>query len=89
MLYDVSRRPILGYRAAMGKTTNNGKSTGSKRSERDPQTGTFIIGREGFTRISAVEGIKPSKEIIRDLDRTERLPSAQRRAELYGKYGKK
>jgi hypothetical protein len=65
------------------------KSGGEAWSMRDARTGKFTLGRSAFTSISSVEGITPSRAMIRDLDRTERLSPARRRSELTDKYGKK
>jgi hypothetical protein len=54
-------------------------------------SGTYTIGREGFAKISAVEGIKPSRgmdEDFREFDK-KGLPPAERRRALARKYGAK
>ncbi len=50
----------------------------------------FILGRAGFEKISAVEGIRFSSELkkaFRDLDRAG-APAHERRRVMAGKYGK-
>jgi hypothetical protein len=51
----------------------------------------FTLGRDRFAKISAVEGIKPSRrteEDFREFDR-KGLSADERRRELTGKYGSK
>jgi hypothetical protein len=50
----------------------------------------FIIGRERFTRISAVEGIKPTAAMKKRSERFERegLSPAERRKEIIKAYRK-
>ena len=49
----------------------------------------FVLGRKAFARISAVEGIFPSKSLSADLKRLEHVPASERRQALTAKYGKK
>jgi hypothetical protein len=61
-----------------------------KTSKRRP-TSTVTIGRRGFAKISAVEGIKLSPEAEQDFREFDRLglsPAARRQA-LLRKYGRK
>ncbi len=56
-----------------------------------PASGTHTIGRRGFAKISAVEGIALSREteaVFREFDR-EGLSVAERRKALLRKYGRK
>jgi hypothetical protein len=58
---------------------------------RDAKTGQFVLGRESFVKISAVEGIRMPKsmtEKFAKLDR-EKASAGTRRAELKAAYGKK
>jgi hypothetical protein len=57
---------------------------------RTAQTGRFVLGRESFSKISAVEGLVMSKSMRGEflaLDR-ENAPARKRRETLSGKYGK-
>ena len=66
----------------MGKTT--------KPSKRQPKS-TVTIGRRGFAKISAIEGMELSPEAeedFREFDRLGLSPAARRRA-LLRKYGRK
>lgn len=49
---------------------------------------SFVLGRAAFSRVSAVEGITPSKALRDDLRDLEKELPATRRAVLAGKYGK-
>jgi hypothetical protein len=49
---------------------------------------SFVLGRAAFSRVSAVEGITPSKALGDDLRALEKELTATRRAVLAGKYGK-
>lgn len=75
----------------MRKKTHSsaGKAIGSTKVTRNSATGKVLLGRAAFKHISAVEGIKPSKALSMDLERTERMPPAKRLATLSSKYGKK
>lgn len=62
----------------------------SRPSKRRP-TSSVTIGRRGFAKISAIEGIKLSAEAeedFREFDRLGLSPAARRRA-LLRKYGRK
>jgi hypothetical protein len=51
----------------------------------------YILGRRGFAKISAVEGIAVTADMdedFRELDR-QKLPPDERRRILLGKYGKR
>ena len=63
--------------------TKNTKTRGSTRS------GTFVLGERAFRKISAVEGIKPSKQLSADLVAVMNLPGEKRRSILSAKYGTK
>jgi hypothetical protein len=56
---------------------------------RDASTGQFVLGQKAFRKISAVEGIKPSKRLEADLKRVKDMPAERRRSVLAGEYGKK
>jgi hypothetical protein len=56
---------------------------------RDARTGQFVLGQKAFRKISAVEGIKPSKRLEADLKRVKDMPAERRRSVLAGEYGKK
>ena len=64
----------------MAKATRNAKHT----------TG-YVLGRQNFAKISAVEGIRLSRDQNEDFGDFDRkaLPSKARRAILAGKYGAK
>jgi len=51
----------------------------------------YTLGRTGFAKISAVEGIKPSRRLDEDFREFDRkgLSPAERRRELVRKYGAK
>jgi len=51
----------------------------------------FVLGRDSFARISAVEGIRLTREMKRDLREFDRkgLSSAERRRAIMKKYGRK
>lgn len=55
------------------------------------RSGTFIIGRNGFAKIGAVEGIAPSRSLDKDFREFDRqgLSAAERRRALARKYGRK
>jgi hypothetical protein len=58
---------------------------------RDNKTGRFVLGRESFVKISAVEGIKMSRSMrgeFERLDKEKALPPARRKA-LSAKYSSK
>ncbi len=54
------------------------------------RSGRFTLGREAFTKISAVEGIHLSPEMERDFREFDRkgLTAAERRKAISRKYGK-
>jgi hypothetical protein len=63
----------------------------STKSPKRRTTSTVTIGRRGFAKISAIEGIKLSSEAeedFREFDRLGLSPAARRRA-LLRKYGRK
>jgi hypothetical protein len=53
--------------------------------------GSYIIEREDFAKISAVEGIKLGRRVVEDFKDFDRrgLSAAERRRELTRKYGRK
>ncbi|MBJ7533314.1 hypothetical protein JDN40_04225 [Rhodomicrobium vannielii ATCC 17100] len=63
--------------------------TKSAKIPRNATSGTFVLGQRVFRKISAVEGIKPSKQLNADLQQVMHLPPEQRRSILYAKYGKR
>jgi hypothetical protein len=69
------------YNKTMAKMTKSPKRS----------SGSYTIGREGFSKISAVEGIKPSRQVdenFREFDKQGLSPAERRRA-LARKYGAK
>lgn len=64
------------------KAPSNGEIDATKR---------FVLGRDSFARISAVEGIRLTSEMKRDLQAFDRkgLSSAERRRAIMKKYGRK
>lgn len=57
---------------------------------RDSKTGRFVVGRQAFSAISEVEGLRMPQAMVkefRDLDRKGTSPRLRREA-LTGKYGK-
>jgi hypothetical protein len=56
---------------------------------RKTDSGAFVLGLRAFQKISAVEGIRPSKQLNADLLRVMELPAAKRRSVLSAKYGAK
>lgn len=72
---------LVWYNEIMAKTTNPPKRS----------SGTYTVGRGGFSKISAVEGIKPTRrmeEDFKEFDR-QRLSAEERRRVLADKYGSK
>ena len=69
--------------------SKSGKASGGSWSKRSGSTGAFIIGRESFGSISAVEGIKLTRSMDSEFRRTDGMPTDKRRATLSSKYGKK
>ena len=63
--------------------TKNAKSASRTRSA------TLVLGERAFRKISAVEGIRPSKGLSADLVAVMDLPAEKRRSILSAKYGKK
>ena len=55
---------------------------------RESRTGKFVVGRKAFAKVSSIEGIRPSKELLDDLKRLERVPAERRREMIAEKYGK-
>lgn len=56
---------------------------------RDSSNGQFVLGVNRFSRISAVEGISPSKRLKEDLRKLRTASSDNRRAVLAESYGNK
>lgn len=56
---------------------------------RDARTGQYVLGQRAFRKISAVEGVKPSRRLEADLKRVKDMPAEKRRSILAGEYGKK
>lgn len=74
----------------MRKPTKTGSKTASRSgAKRGAATGKFVLGRNAFTRISAVEGISVSKRMGAALSGTAGMPADKRRKALTSKYGKK
>lgn len=69
-------------------TAANSKRPGNSVSP-TARAGRFVVGRDAFARISAVEGITLSPAMKATLDKTERMPPEQRRRTLASTYGKK
>lgn len=63
--------------------------TGTKKTPKRAEN-ALTIGRSGFAKISAVEGIRLSPEMLADFQEFERkgLSPAARRKAIIGKYGK-
>jgi hypothetical protein len=61
----------------------------NEKTHREARTGKFVLGQGAFRKISAVEGIKPSKRLEADLTRVKGLSAEKRRTVLAGEYGKK
>jgi hypothetical protein len=62
----------------------------SRKIARSSSTGRFIIGRDAFDKISAIEGINLTpamKRTFKELDK-QGLTPAQRRKALIAKYGR-
>jgi hypothetical protein len=59
------------------------------RFKRDVASGKFLIGRDAFSRISAVEGIHVSKGLEADLRKLDGSSYEKRRSVLARKYGKR
>jgi hypothetical protein len=64
------------------------KKAGGSSVTRDGTTGQYTVGRASFGSISAVEGIRMSKDMRGEFLRTERMSADKRRAVLSAKYGK-
>ena len=90
----VSERPGTPYTAQSEAARAAGK-TEQKRGVRAAHSSdvqkAFTIGRRGFEKISAVEGISLSPEMRRDFSEFDRrkLSASERREEIRRKYGKK
>ena len=56
-----------------------------------PAIKRFVLGRDSFARISAVEGIHLTREMKRDLREFDRkgLSATERRRAIVNKYGRK
>lgn len=67
--------------------TDAGKSR--TQNKRDISTGSYVIGHSAFAKISAVEGISPSKRLAADLHALKEVTSEERRLVLSGKYSKR
>lgn len=54
-------------------------------------SGSYILGRSGFAKISAVEGIRPSRRMDEDFREFDRkgLSAEERRHQLASKYAPK
>ena len=54
-------------------------------------SGTYTVGRHGFSKISAVEGIRPSRRVDEDFRKfdLQGLSPEERRRALAQKYGRK
>jgi hypothetical protein len=72
---------VLWYTSLMTKTLNKPTKRPAK---------TYTIGQRGFAKISAVEGIHLSAEMVRDLREFDRkgLSAEERRTYIARKYGK-
>lgn len=70
-------------------TSKSGKTSGGSWTKRSGSSGAFVIGRESFGSISAVEGVKLSRGMDGELRRTEGMSADKRRSTLASKYGKK
>jgi hypothetical protein len=58
---------------------------------RDSRTGKFVVGREGMTKLNAMEGIRQpvsSRAMFAEFDRTN-VPPDQRRKAIAAKHSKK
>lgn len=64
------------------KSPSNGKA-------RDARAGRLVVGRAAFSKISEVEGIKPSRALRSDLQELNGATGEKRRKVLSGKYGKR
>ena len=70
------------------KVSKSKKSATASALTQKSATGRFVLGRQAFARISAVEGVVLSKSMTADLRRLEDASPAERRLVLSGKYGK-
>lgn len=67
------------------KAKNRPSAKPTKRTAASPG---FTVGAGRFEKISAVEGIKVSGQMRKDLRTARTMPEAKSRAYLAGKYGK-
>jgi len=72
---------MVDFAMAKQRTSRNIKVTATK-------TGRFVLGRDGFGKISAVEGIVLSRGLEADLRQLEGALPQKRRAMLARRYGK-
>lgn len=59
--------------------------------KRDSQTGRFIVGRDGMTKLNAMEGIRQSatsRAMFAEFDRND-VPHSRRREAIAEKHSKK
>lgn len=62
----------------------------SRSKSQNPSSKNFVIGRHGFAKISAVEGVKLTREMREDLREFDRkgLSAEERRSAITRKYAK-
>ena len=85
------RRRSKPLAAEAARTARYSARKAASDSKMAPATTHFVLGRDSFARISAVEGIHLTREMKRDLrefDR-KRLSAAERRRAIVNKYGRK
>lgn len=89
MGYNSSCAPIVHEPPDHAILENMKKSrTAATMAARNTRTGTFVLGRNAFARVSAVERIVPSAPLRTDLDSLHDASPEERRAMLTAKYGK-
>ena len=77
--------------AEIGRTARYAAREAASSGKVAPAAKHFVLGRESFARISAVEGIHLTREMKRDLREFDRkgLSPAERRRAIANKYGRK
>jgi hypothetical protein len=86
--YKTQREAVAAARRAI-RPSAGGEVVIRSRSGRVREVDTYVLGRSGFEKISAVEGITVSREIEHDFAALDRkgLSPQERRAWLIAKYG--
>jgi hypothetical protein len=81
---------MAGWDALLGRSCYVSTMARNQTPRRPTSSSGFRIGREGFARISAIEGVRLTPAMKRDLESFERdkLPQEARRQAIRTKYGR-